>query len=274
MAKYGLLAKIEQSKYEGDLLVKKFVLSSVDFLNRAAGKDLLEIQAEKDGFNLFFRNPHKPFLYYRLLETLLYPLEVRGGLAVGRDNREVLENGTEALQTCARLETGALFKSGKKTDQYLNQMLKLRNEIREHPTIQANLVQTFSEFLFPLLADLSALKRSDMVARLSLVLKFKEEFFQALKKEGPSNRFYSHEFPEIDFGKYRELIEKSDLDQKDFPEGYRLLHEDYWKKGFSTKVSEILGITRQIIDRNYKYLNFLNLRNLDATIAFFLRDNF
>lgn len=135
-------------------------------------------------------------------------------------------------------------------------------------------MQLFSELLFPLLADCRALQNSDMIARLSLILKFKREYFEHLKSNKPSNRFYSHLFPEIDYAKYGELIGTSEPDQKEEGDGFPMIRENYWKKGFSTKVSLILGITRQIIDRNYKYLNYANLRNLDATIVHYLLDNY
>ena len=67
----------------------------------------------------------------------------------------------------------------------------------------------------------------------------------------------------------RELIGTSD-DQR----GGMVSHDSVLEERFHTKVSLILGITRQIIDRNYKYLNYANLRNLDATIVHYLLDNY
>lgn len=258
---------------ENELLVKKFFLSSIEFLNRLAGKALVDIQSENNGFIFFFKNSCEAFLFFRLLEVLLYPLEIKGGMAAGKNQNEVKMNSFEAFESCEKLDSTLILKSNSKTDKYLNMLLKLRTEINDNPTIQANLVQLFSELLFPLLADFSLLKSNDMIARLSLVLKFKKEFFEFLKfvnKE--ESRFFNHRFPEIDFVKYGEIIDKSELDQKGFPDDYSLMVQNYWKKGYSTKVSEILGISRQIIDRNYTYLNFPNLRNLDATIAYYLQE--
>lgn len=271
MKQYALLVRTAETESDDALLVKKLLISSVDFLNRLSRKDLIGGRPDRNGFNLHFRKPSAPFLYYRLLEVLLYPLEVRGGMSSGNRLEEILEKAAEALDHPL---AGLLMNSGGKTDQYLNQFFRLRNEIRDYPTIQANLVQLFSELLFPLLADCRALQNSDMIARLSLILKFKREYFEHLKSNKPSNRFYSHLFPEIDYAKYGELIGTSEPDQKEEGDGFPMIRENYWKKGFSTKVSLILGITRQIIDRNYKYLNYANLRNLDATIVHYLLDNY
>lgn len=262
--------------YDNRLLIQKLLLSTIDFLARLFNKDILEkSQIASDGLVAFFKNSYSSILYYRLFEVLLYPLEINAGLSVGSKEDVILRNSRDALRFSLKNNTGLIIKTKNKKDQYLNMLLKLRLEIREHPTIQANLVQLFSEFLNPLLADFRILKRNDMIARLSLILKFKEEFFNYLKSNvKKETRFFNHRFPKIDFVRYGELIEIVELKNNVFLKEYVMIQQDNWKKGFSTKVSDILGITRQIIDRNYNYLNFSNLRNLDATIWFYLQENY
>lgn len=262
--------------HDNRVLIQKLFLSTIDFLTRLFNQDIKDNpQIDSDGIIVIFKNSYYAFLYYRLFEVLLYPLEINAGLSVGRKDEEILNNASIAFHFSLDNNTSLTIKTDSKKDQYLNMLFKLRSEIREHPTIQANLVQLLSEFLNPLLADFSLLKRNDMIARLSLILKFKEEFFEYLKStKKVENRFFKHRFPEIDYVMYGEIIENVELENNIFPNEYVMIQQDYWKKGFSTKVSAILGITRQIVDRNYNYLNFFTLRNLDATICFYLQENY
>ena len=113
-----------------------------------------------------------------------------------------------------------------------------------------------------------------MIARLSLILKFKEEFFEYLKStKKVENRFFKHRFPRLIMSGMEKLLKMLNW-RIIFSERICYDSTGLLEKRDSVLVSAILGITRQIVDRNYNYLNFFTLRNLDATICFYLQENY
>jgi hypothetical protein len=80
-------------------------------------------------------------------------------------------------------------------------------------------------------------------------------------------KFYSYQFQKINYDSLRRFSveRKNNVQHED-----ELILDSYWKKGYSTKIGDILGLPRQTIDRNYRYLNFALLRNAEATILSFL----
>jgi hypothetical protein len=264
--------------YEDKIMIQKLFRSSIDFLNRLFDKEIEEkVEINSGDMSAVFKNTDTAFLYYRLLVVLLYPLKIKSGLSFGKINelQKVLENALTALNFCINNNYDIILGTEDETDKFLNMFFLMRTEMRSDPSIPANLIQLFSEFLFPLKGDFSILKRQDMIARLSLILKFKSDLYQYLIEYPDlvdlNINLERNKFPIIDYGKYIDYIQAVDLIQTDFSEDYQILYNSFWKKGFSTKVGEILGITRQIVDRNYRYLNFAVLRNLDATITTFLK---
>ncbi|MDD3999521.1 MAG: hypothetical protein PHX62_01325 [Bacilli bacterium] len=274
-----LIANIDNIEaFEDRALLQKLLISSINFLNLLFKTQIqTELTIKYGNIQGIFKNNYNSFLYLRLLANLLYPLKLRAGISYGNLNKieDLLENAREARDYCFNNDCQLILQTENETDKYLNMLFLIRTEVKKEPSIPANLVQLFSEFLFPLFGDFNILKRQDMVARLALILQFKAEVYDYLldnpKAADRDINFERNSFPDIDYVKYAEYLEECNLVQLEFSKEYQHLLNSFWKKGFSTKVSAILGITRQIIDRNYRYLNFNVSRNLDATIVYFLK---
>jgi hypothetical protein len=270
----ALIADIVDSrKYKDRLLVQKLLKSSLELLNHwfsdsMQAKMVISSGDETQGL---FNDACSSYMYYRLLSMLLYPVKIRAGLSFGKlDYTEdwnsneldgpVYHHAKEALIFCKEENYEIIMYSNKSDDKYINMLLNMTKNIGRSNTMVLNLIQIFSEVLYPLNANI---KLSNM-GLIKEIIEYKNLIYdKAINKN--TNKLSD----QVNY----EILKKH-LEERPFinDKNDKMILMSYWKKGFSTKVADILGIARQIVDRNYNYLNYPNLRNLEATIISFLKE--
>ncbi len=263
---------VESRNYQDRLLVQKLLKSSLNLLNEWFLESINKQMVISSGDEMqgLFKETYASYMYYRLLKMLLFPVKIRAGISFDEldykmdwDSNEldgpVYRNAKNAVMFCKENNFKVIINSNNPNDKYVNMLLNLTNHIGKSNTITINLIQLFSELLFPLNPNIN-------ISNIELLKKIIEYKINIYNLEVRNDKIYNKD---INFDVLKKYLDEG-LYFNDKNE--EIIFQSYWKKGFSTKVANILGIARQIVDRNYNYMNFTNLRNSEATIISILQN--
>jgi hypothetical protein len=279
--KYAVLIAdiVDSRKFENRLTVQILLKNAVNFLNRIFARELrseVMISAGDSVQGMFYSFP-ACYLYYRWLALFLYPVKIRAGMSYGTIDYEkhwptlelvgpVYYHARKALETCKEQNAHLLISTEEPEDIYVNMLIRLSANISKSYSITINLIQILSELLNPL-DEKALIEPRKYGEELMNVMALKEDVYNFLHYL--SAKFYSYQFQKINY----DLLRRFAAERKNniLHSEQELILDSYWKKGYSTKIGEILGLPRQTIDRNYRYLNFVLLRNAEATILSYLK---
>lgn len=290
--KYAVLMGdlVKSRSYKEDIIFAQSLMKeSLDYLNKKFKK---EIQAEAkisegDGMQVLFKNAAAAFSYYRLLELFLYPLSLRASIGIGevyrgqsRDTNELYGtayfNAREALELCEKSGKALLIYDENGDNLLLNAMLSNREIFskRGNP-FMTNGVQIAAEIISPLVLDDGCDAGYDTKSIFRILGK-KEKFITRTseRKEladgisfysvysGKRKLFYDFNFDFLE--KYLPKIEPCYVEEAAKED--KILLSGCWKRGANVKIAEIMGISRQIVDRAMKYVSFPEKRNFDGAV--------
>ena len=233
--------------------IQNFIIDRVEILNRIF-KNSIEKKVEfsaGDEIQGLFISPKSAYLYSRLFSMLTFPVQTHSGIGYGTWDIVVENGGTTAQDGIVyhnarkaideaknSLEYSVLFYSKNKNDIIINSLINGATLLSSKQSEYQNKLMLLAEILYPIVS-------SDMIEceKLKEILKF----VQFEKKE---NLIIDIDYPVI----------STQLEKEKFyiTEGK--------KRGLSTQISKILGVSRQSIEKAIKSGNIYEIRNITIAI--------
>ena len=232
--------------------IQNSILNSITTLNKIF-KNSIEKEVEfsaGDEIQGLFVSPQSAYLYYRLFSMLIFPVEIHCGISLGTWDIKVesasstAQDGTvyhyarNAIDEAKKsLEYSVLFYSKNKNDIIINSLINSNNLLAEKQSKYQNNLMLLTEILYPIVY-----KNAFDLEELKKLLQF------------------------IQFEKKENLI----IDGNFSMEPVQIEKENFYitegkKRGLSTQISKLLGVSRQSTEKAIKTGNIYDLRNL--TIA-------
>lgn len=233
--------------------IQNSILSSINILNKIF-KNSIEKEVEfsaGDEIQGLFISSQSAYLYYRLFSMLIFPIQIHTGIGFGTwdirvenesstaQDGTVYHNARKAIDEAKKsLEYSVLFYSKSKNDIIVNSLINSNNLLTIKQSKYQNNLMLLAEILYPI-------TNGDIIEyeKLKELLKF----IQFEKKE---NLIIDIEYPII----------STQLEKESFyvTEGK--------KRGLSTQISKLLGVSRQSVEKAIKTGNIYELRNLTISI--------
>ena len=233
--------------------IQNSILSSINILNKIF-KNSIEKEVEfsaGDEIQGLFISSQSAYLYYRLFSMLIFPIQIHTGIGFGTwdirvenesstaQDGTVYHNARKAIDEAKNsLEYSVLFYSKNKNDIIINSLINGATLLSSKQSEYQNKLMLLAEILYPIVS-------SDMIEyeKLKEILKF----VQFEKKE---NLIIDIDYPVI----------STQLEKEKFyiTEGK--------KRGLSTQISKILGVSRQSIEKAIKSGNIYEIRNITIAI--------
>ena len=233
--------------------IQNSILSSINILNKIF-KNSIEKEVKfsaGDEIQGLFISPQSAYLYYRLFSMLIFPIQTHTGIGFGTwdirvenesstaQDGTVYHNARKAIDEAKKsLEYSVLFYSKSKNDIIVNSLINSNNLLTIKQSKYQNNLMLLAEILYPI-------TNGDIIEyeKLKELLKF----IQFEKKE---NLIIDIEYPII----------STQLEKQNFyiTEGK--------KRGLSTQISKLLGVSRQSVEKSIKIGDIYELRNLTIAV--------
>ena len=233
--------------------IQNSILSSINILNKIF-KNSIEKEVEfsaGDEIQGLFISPQSAYLYYRFFSMLIFPIQTHTGIGFGTWDIRV-DNGSSTAQDgtvyhYARkaideakksLEYSTLFYSKNKNDIIINSLINATTLLASKQSEYQNKLMLLAEILYPIASE-------DIVDYKNLKELLKSIQFEKKKKLTL----------DIDY-----LVISTQLEKESFyiTEGK--------KRGLSTQISKLLGVSRQSVEKAIKTGNIYELRNITIAI--------
>ena len=233
--------------------IQNFILNSMTTLNKIF-KNSIEKEVEfsaGDEIQGLFVSSQSAYLYYRLFSMLIFPVEIHCGIGLGTWDIKVesasstAQDGTvyhyarNAIDEAKKsLEYSVLFYSKNKNDIIINSLINSNNLLAEKQSKYQNNLMLLAEILYPIVSG-------DMIEYKEL-----KELLKFIQFEKKENLIIDIEYPII----------STQIEKESFyiTEGK--------KRGLSTQISKLLGVSRQSVEKAIKTGNIYELRNLTITV--------
>ena len=233
--------------------IQNSILNSIITLNKIF-KNSIEKEVEfsaGDEIQGLFVSPQSAYLYYRLFSMLIFPVEIHCGISLGTWDIKVdgasstAQDGTvyhyarKAIDEAKKsLEYSVLFYSKSKNDIIVNSLINASTLLSSKQSEYQNKLMLLAEILYPIASE-------DIIEyeKLKELLKF----IQFEKKENLT----------IDID-YPIISTQSEKESFYITKGK--------KRGLSTQISKLLGVSRQSIEKAVKTGNIYELRNLTIAV--------
>ena len=233
--------------------IQNSILNSITTLNKIF-KNSIEKEVEfsaGDEIQGLFVSQQSAYLYYRLFSMLIFPVEIHCGIGFGTWDIKVesasstAQDGTvyhyarNAIDEAKKsLEYSVLFYSKNKNDIIINSLINSNNLLAEKQSKYQNNLMLLAEILYPI-------ANGDIIEYKEL-----KELLKFIQFEKKENLIIDIKCPII----------STQLEKESFfiTEGK--------KRGLSTQISKLLGVSRQSVEKAIKTGNIYELRNLTISI--------
>lgn len=250
--------------------IQNYIITIIQNLNEVFSNTLVrEVEfSAGDEVQGLFNSPESSYLYFRMFNMLISPVEIRAGIGVGEWNVKI-ENASSTAQDGPVYHNAryaienvkdapgysVLLYSGNVFDLFLNAVINTSFALTNNQSEYQNELMLLSELLYPI--DFHQVIDYDKIGMIFKLITSKNKLNYSYYKKSKSVKKYP--FDEIE---YKNL--------KPFP--INAVHDDSTfyvtsgkKRGMSTKLSEILNISRQSIEKTLKMAYIYEARN--STIA-------
>ena len=233
--------------------IQNSILNSVNILNKIF-KNSIEKEVEfsaGDEIQGLFVSLQSAYLYYRLFSMLIFPVEIHCGISLGTWDIKVesasstAQDGTvyhyarNAIDEAKKsLEYSVLFYSKNKNDIIINSLINCNNLLTEKQSKYQNNLMLLAEILYPI-------ANGDMIDYKEL-----KELLKFIQFEKKKNLIIDIDYPVI----------STQIEKENFyiTEGK--------KRGLSTQISKLLGVSRQSVEKSIKIGDIYELRNLTIAV--------
>ena len=216
-----------------------------------------------------FSSPMEAYLYYRLFSMLIHPVKIRAGIGVGTWDIRIENAGTtaqdgqvyyrarQAINEADELEGyPILYCSGEKTDTVINSLIGGAAGINERMNSYQNELMLLTELLSPLDAFWKLDTEQLLMIKKLIAYKRELELFKSDRKTDKKYPFDSN----LDDSLYN-LI--SPVDVAEIKDSFYITSGK--QRGLPTKLANIMGISRQSIDKTLKTSDIFVARNMSIS---------
>lgn len=247
--------------------IQNYIITAIDKLNQVFSNSLardVEFSGGDEVQGLFI-SPESAYLYFRMFYMLVSPVEIRAGIGVGEWN-VIIENANTAAQDGpayhnARkainnvedaLGYSVLLYSGTKKDLFLNAVMNTSFALISNHSEYQNELMLISELLYPIdYRGIMNLSKINLISKL-VTSKNGLNYYTYYKK---SNSVKKYPFDKIEFMELEPVSIDAAYDDSDFyVSGGKI-------RGMATKLSDVLNISRQSIEKTIKTANIYEARN-------------
>ena len=219
--------------------IQNSILNSINILNKIF-KNSIEKEVEfsaGDEIQGLFVSPQSAYLYYRLFSTIIFPIEIHSGIGFGTWDIKVDGASSTAQDgTVYHYARKAIDEAKKSLEYSVLFYSKNKNDIIVNSLINSN--NLLAEILYPIISG-------DMIEYKEL-----KELLKFIQFERKENLIIDIDYPVI----------STQIEKESFyiTEGK--------KRGLSTQISKLLGVSRQSVEKAIKTGNIYELRNLTITV--------
>jgi len=264
--------------------IQEYIFHVVEVLNYIF-KDSLERDVDfsaGDELQGLFSSVKASYLYFRMFSMLISPIEVRSGLGVGTWEVVIENAGTTAQDGRAYHNAryairaveetrgySVLLYSGHPSDMIVNSLFNSTALIINKQSSYQNEIMLLSELLCPI-------NDNDIINTFKLreifqLLRFKNEFF---KIDYPSS-IYSTKWKQKESIFYK--INYLDIEMESKPINVMYNSSSFFVeegriKGLSSQLADLIGVSRQSIDKTIKLGLIYEARNLAITTLNYLTE--
>lgn len=247
--------------------IQNYIITVIDKLNQVFSNSLAREVAFSAGDEVqgLFDSQESAYLYFRMFYMLVSPVEIRAGIGVGEWN-VVIENASTAAQDGpayhnARnainnvkdaLGYSVLLHSGTKEDLFLNAVMNTSFALISNHSEYQNEIMLISELLYPIdYRGIINLSKINLISKL-VTSKNGLNNYSYYKK---SNSINKYPFDEIEFMELEPVsIDAANDESSFYVSGGKI-------RGMATKLSEVLHISRQSVEKTIKTANIYESRN-------------
>lgn len=277
----ALIIDIKKSKsYDIDTRneVQEYLTKCIKMLNDANKQALTCDVTFSAGDELqgLFQNPFAAVLYWRILELMVHPVQLRAGLGVGEWNVRI-EGGTSAEQDGpayhnARTAIEEVYKkqfqnirinSKSEKDVFANYLLNVSWGYKAGQNYMQNFLQLVSELLYPFAEE----KRQAKNYWLEM-LQLKESY--GVKEKTYGRLIGRDQNNNVNFSNENMFIQDEIFITGHITEA----DEAVYRKGMNTRIADIMQRSRQNIDTVMKRGNAQLIRTMDYMALQYLKNNY
>lgn len=247
--------------------IQHYIIEVIKNLNQVFSKTLAkEVEfSAGDEIQGLFLSPETAYLYFRMLCMLISPVEIRAGIGIGEWNVKIDNASTTAQDGPAyhnaryaienvkdSLGYSVLLYSGKEVDLFLNDIINTSYALTSKHSEYQNELMLLSELLYPI-----DYHQSIDITKINLILRLVKSknqlnYYTYYKK---SKKVKKYPFEAIEF------LNLTPLPIDAAKEEHLFYVSSGKKRGMSTKLSELLNISRQSIEKTFKTANVYEVRN-------------
>ena len=250
--------------------LQQYLLEIVKKLNLIFEKDLIFKVTFSAGDELqgLFENTLAALMYLRLLEIMVFPVQIRAGIGVGEWTIKVMDGESteqdgptyhrarQAVEEVYNMQTQRFrINSNREKDIQANYLLNVSWGYLMDQNDNQNMIQLISEILYPFVSSKESNKYGQTA---SDILAIKNQYGIRKSKTYQSSQMF------LEYADIQEPILVADkLSQE--PENSII------KKNISTNISKVVGRTRQNIDTIMKRGNIIPIRTMDYMALHYIR---
>ena len=263
--------------------IQEYIMHVVDVLNYIFRKSLekdVDFSAG-DEIQGLFSSTKAAYLYFRMFSMLVSPIEIRAGIGIGSWEVVIKDAGTTAQDGRAYHNAryaikaveeskgySVLLFSGRSSDIIINSLLNSTALIINKQSTYQNEIMLLSELLYPINDDdiINTFKLRDIFE----LLRFKQDFFLY----DYSNSFYMK-------GKHKislfQKIDYSNIEIESKPINFMYNKSSFFVeegrvRGLPSQLADLVGVSRQSIEKTIKLGLIYEARNLAITTLTYLED--
>ena len=246
--------------------IQRLLFYTIDALNQLCGDQMLRPVDFSAGDEIqgLFASPESAYMYYRLVSLILHPIKIRAGIGIGSWDVQLVDKGTTgqdgtayhyARHAIENTDAGegypVLMFTNTYSDRIINAVIGSASAITDTQSTYQNHLMLLLEFIFPVMYNSEQCMPFAIPSFVADLLQRKSEFnhlFERLDKELPLDRANYL----LDYTSYSSDAYKEDT----------FFVTSGRQRGVSIILEEILGISRQSIDKTIKASNIFTARNM------------
>ncbi|MDD4772365.1 MAG: SatD family protein [Eubacteriales bacterium] len=254
--------------------IQNYIIMVIQSLNKVFSNSLardVDFSAGDEVQGLFF-SPESAYLYFRMLNMLISPVEISAGIGIGEWNVKIENASTTAQDGPAyhnaryaienvknALGYSLLLYSGDEVDLFINAIINTSFALASNHSEYQHELMLLSELLYPI-----DYRQAIDLCQINLILKLltsKNDYYTYYKKNKSIKKY--------PFDKILSMnLEPLPIDAANDDSIFYVSSGK--KRGMTTRLSEILDVSRQSIEKTFKTAKIYEVRNSTIVALNFL----
>lgn len=258
--------------------IQKYIYNVIQSLNTIFEKSIAKKVDFSGGDEIqgLFCSSESAYLFLRLFNMLISPVEVRAGMGVGEwdviinnasttaQDGSAYHNARYAIEnTKDTSEYSLLLYSGKKSDFVTNSLINYTTSLSNKHNKYQNEVMLLSELLYPINVH-DTINKMKFRGILDLLFSKNKIPYYFIERSSVKKPSLFESLTQSDFQNHPlETIDALDHNEDFFITAGK-------KRGLATELSELIGVRRQTIEKTIKTANIYEIRNSTITTLKFM----